>query len=271
MPRHDRLRRAGDVKMEIDKGVAVTDGDSWLRTLSIRIGIAMSSLVNEFIATIQFVLAPTQATASYEKCGLIVQGVNRDSSDYTKNPAITKDGVAVSGSCRIESTKTGRAWGLYGEATAADGADGMLVGLELGLNNFGSDQPNLDTPTSKIVLSLVAGEGGTKPITAFMEMDAGSAAAHSGLIANRTAFVDQDNAVAYAVRDSDGHFSAGLTAAGKIFGAKFAPPYILQDTAPNVDPGCAAIWGDTKTGIVYIVFNGGGGCACIPFQPMPEA
>jgi hypothetical protein len=246
--------------MEIDKGNGAVDGDSFARTLSIRVGLAMSSLFNEFIACIQFVCAPTSGKQPYEKSGIEVEGVQNDPSDYANN--VTKDAVAISGSVDIGATnQTGRVWGHYAQCGVQPGGDGICVGSERGLNNNGSYQPNLNTKTSKVIDSLVAGEiPGNKDITAFRVLQGGSARSNYGDVAYRSAFVDQENGMVYGIMDNDGNVKWGLTSGGAMRVRRFTLELFetTDGKPPKMAPGDFCMWGDGKTQVTYLVFFDGG-------------
>lgn len=110
---------------------------------------------SQAVLNIQAVSNPSGA-GDYEHMGVY-------SSVYTAKPspdAINRD--AVGGDFRgfiLPGNMYGRAWGLYAWAEAMAGADGFVVGHEIGLFNYGSDQPTRATITSKYALNIVSEKG----------------------------------------------------------------------------------------------------------------
>src|SRR2546422_156227 len=154
------------------------DDSVWQSTLLNRLGIALQSLTNEFVQCIQFICNPTNSTASYEKTGMIIEGQQKDSSTYPQGAGaneIDKDAVGLNTTMRISGgTKTGRAFSSYVEAGVDPNSDGFSIGQEIGMHNQGSEQPALDTSTTKIGLEMVAGEyPDDKKVTAARHIDGG--------------------------------------------------------------------------------------------------
>jgi hypothetical protein len=243
-------------------GTPLTDAVSWAQTLVLRVGIAMQSLVNEFVHNIQFVCNSTQATAAYEKVGLIVEGEQQDDSIY---PQITKDAVAILGSVDIAGgIQKGRAWGHYAQAGCKTGSDGFMIASERGLNNNGSSESRLSQPTSKVVDCIVAGEGvGNNPVTAARVVVPGTSKFFRGDVFMRNAFVDQNNAAVSALLDADESplyqlNSDGSMKAKSIAVKEFGFPFIDSPTIPQIPPGTMAMWGDTSTGQTKLLFFDGG-------------
>jgi hypothetical protein len=217
---------------------------------------------------IQFVCQSTNATQSYEKTGIIVEGINNDPSDYSQPVGITKDGTAISGMMTISaSNQAGRAWGHEAKAKIQSGGDGLLVASERGCSNFGTAQPNFDTPTTKVIDNLVAGDGGAVPITAFTHRQSGTGRTFSGDISERSAFVDQDNAMAYGIRDTDGIVKWGLLSGGGLRGRRLMLDQVVtQDGKPPLlNPGESCIWGNAAIGQVFLVYYDGVNYLRIPF------
>jgi hypothetical protein len=242
-------------------GQALTDGASFSQAIFQRVGMMFNAIANEFLQCLQFICAQTSAVASYEKCGLIVQGEQRDPSTNT----VLKDAVAISGSVDIAGgNQLGRAWGGYSQAGSKTGSDGLMIGHEIGLNNNGVAEPNFGQVTSKTALALVAGEAaGNKPVTAAGMIEGGTTQFFNGWIAERSAFVDQNAAPVFAVRDTDGNVKFGITANGDVKGndvsaLSFSFPFVNADDVPNIPPGRMVMWGNTKTGETKLLFFDGG-------------
>jgi hypothetical protein len=241
-------------------GQALTDGASFSQTIFQRVGMMFNSIVNEFLQCLQFICAPTNAAAPYEKCGLIVQGEQRDPSN-----TVNKDAVAISGSVDIAGgNQLGRAWGGYSQAGSKTGCDGLMIGHEIGLNNNGIAEPNFGRATSKTALALVAGEApGNNPVTVAGMIEGGTTQFFNGWIADRSAFVDQNAAPAFAVRDNDGGIKFGITAGGDVKGndvsaLSFGVPFVITPDIPNLQPGRMTMWGNAKTGEMRLIFSDGG-------------
>lgn len=98
----------------------------------------------------------TNSTNSYENNGVYVRIVTSDQS--TAN--ISRDSVAAEFQGIITGTSAGRVWGLDTIAQISAGSDGYAVGAEIAVQNDGSNQPILDTRTSKIGINIVS--SGTK-------------------------------------------------------------------------------------------------------------
>lgn len=256
-------------------GQAINDAASWAQALYYRIGFAFQALTNEFYVCIQFVLNPTNATAAYEKACILVLGRQSDPSDYS-NPDptkwITKDGVSADVRMRIQGgIKTGRGWAHYMEGGCDADSDGILNVVEIGGANEGPGQPLLDQINGKNLMLLVAGEEPEDPtappptgeMTTVAIITGGTSHFFNGIIANRNAFVDQNNAPVYAVRDNDGSILASLNTAGAFDGKhllRFVNTQGLNPSliTPPLLPREEFVWGDLSTGITYKAFNNGG-------------
>lgn len=129
---------------------------------------------------VQMEVTPTGGTAAYEKDAIRGWCETQDPST-----TYTFDCVGVAGYGWIASGNTkGRAWGLYGEGRIRDNtSDGLVYGAELEVINNGTDQPALDTTTSKYGILLVP--GGARPATAGIYMTTATGGTfHHGIVAS---------------------------------------------------------------------------------------
>ena len=201
----------------MDFGTNVHVDDSvYNNTREVRVGVQLSLPFNEFAECNQVIAMPTNSTASYEKAGKIFMAVQRDPSDYTKG--ITRDIVGVDSRGIIAAGNTlGRVWGGADWAGMETGADGMLVGREIGVENDGVDQPHLDTPTSKYGTLFVAGyEPANRPATCGVFFQHGTAGWHKGIAARTDAFVghpDDAFIVLYFAGTNNPNFKVGADGA----------------------------------------------------------
>lgn len=248
------------------------DLGAWATTINQQSGFTLSSPANEFGHTFQFIAQPTAATEPYEKSGILMEGVQEDPSNGTT----TKDLVAIDARTAIGANNpTGRVWGAYFEAGAQPGGDGAMTGVEVGLSNRGTPQPEFDTPTTKTGISIIAGESDdSKPVTSAMVVAGGVSRFYNGVIVYRESIVDDVNGRAYGIRDTSGGVESWpylVTAEGDVKAASvtpghFFPRFLNQPTEPTVLPGEELIWGDTSTGVTYRLFNNGGTTLKMAFQ-----
>ncbi|MBI4475412.1 MAG: hypothetical protein HY646_22295, partial [Acidobacteria bacterium] len=248
------------------------DGGAWVRS-TVRLGrnltysgTADEDPANEFAMIIQAnTPASTSSQVKYVKAGLLVEAETQDPSG-----TITRDMAAIVAYGNIGgTTTTGRAWGINTIATAGDGADGVLIGVEIGVWNDGSPQKEHSTATSKVGLSLVA--MGTNHITdaIHINMDPTYAARwYRGIFADVSAFAsgsDDPKTFLQLANGSTDVFvvtTSGVITAGTWQGsasARLKPRFESQSTQPSTTAGEMMVWGDTSTGTTYIIFNNGAG------------
>jgi hypothetical protein len=258
-----------------DIGSAVADGASWAVALVGRAGLAMTSAANEFLFVFQSQSLPTNSPTSYEKATLLVEAACSDPSDYTKG--ITRAKPAINATATIRATPsgvpnpTGRCWGLYSQAgIAPDGSNGLCVSHECSIDTF-LDQPLLDQIDSKVGTSWVGGEEAPGHGTAAGVINKGSGGWYMGLIANRSAFVDQNNAPAFAVRDTNGQTLSEMRVDGRFVGmttAKFfntatrSTAELRQQFTPA--KGDVFVWGISAEQKSYMTYFDGTGFALYP-------
>ena len=223
------------------------DESVWTTAL-VRIGGFLKSISNEFMHCIQCFSQPSHSTASYEKCGQMIQGIQQDPSDYGNS--ITRDLVAASRVGEISGTQTGRVWGGYDECGVLSGSDGLALARETGGNNNGSEQPDLDTPTTKVLESMVAGEyPGNKKMTAARLVVGGTSQFFMGDVFERSAFAS-DASPAVGIRDGN-QIIAGLRADGTL-----QMRFFVQADRPTMQPGTFALWADSHGTLQLIFFDG---------------
>lgn len=139
------------------------DDAAWSNTDCIRQGVNMAAGHNEFAECQHAVIPITNSSISYEKSLRETEVWTHDPSDYALG--ITRDACGDDSRTTIKAGNlTGRAWGGYSDVVVEPGADGLATGRETAVINDGSDQPLLDTPTSKYG-HLVAAKG-SQPLTA---------------------------------------------------------------------------------------------------------
>lgn len=250
-------------------GVPAADsGGIWNSALASRTGVTMSSTTNEFGTIAECMMQKTSGIVPYEKDCSVDWAVTVDPSTLP----VTKDAVGRDTRCYIDGgIQTGRCWAFYGEAGVQPGSDGMPVGFELGMSNFGSDQPNINTATSKTLFSLIAGEHpGNKNITGFLRMKAGNAQSHLGIIGESSAFTDPNAPVFGVQSNATGQYTATMTADGRVTGSILPHFFNTNGLDPNllppgqIKPGEAFLWGDTSTFKSYLAFYNGGGILTVP-------
>lgn len=175
-------------------GDPVIDTSIW-QTAFHRIGGVFASVLNawnEFMLSIQARIAPSNSPVSYEKTALIVEVEQSDPSDYESG--ITRDGCAFDARSYVAAgNPSGRAWAAYAEAGVRPNADGLAVCQEFMFNNHGSDQPQVDTVTSKYMAQFIAGlEPGAKGVTCGLYFIPQFAYFHHVLFARTDAFEKRD-------------------------------------------------------------------------------
>lgn len=140
---------------------SLTDGASWALS-NVRLTRSLSAVGNQFLLNVQPYALVSGSTTGYEKAGILVHAKTSDPSTVLLN----RDMVGIDTRSQIVgSNMTGRAWGLFAQGLIETGSDGFLVGTEISAHNLGTDQPLVNTSTSKINLHLVAsGNGSTAGI-----------------------------------------------------------------------------------------------------------
>lgn len=251
-------------------GSAYADMGIWNSALIYRGGTAMTSATGEFGHVVECNPQKEPGTQAYEKDCSVDEIIQWDPSIY---PNITKDAVGHDSRCYIDGgNQTGRCWAGYFEAGVNPGGEGYTNAVEIGGSNFGADQPQGGTITSKNLLSLVAGEHpGVNPITQFGGMFAGSSKAHIGFIGESAAFTDPTSPVFGVQSNATGQYIATMTADGRVTGS-MVPHYFNTNgldpkllPAGQIKPGEFFFWGDTSTFKGYLALYNGAGISTIPF------
>ncbi len=116
-----------------------------------------AGLVNEVVDIRGEVSAVSSSTANYEAAGLNVNITTIDPSDYST--PVHRDAVAVQFGALITGTDGGRAWAMNGGTVVDTAADGYAIGMELFVENHGTDQATLETSTSKYIMTPIAFNG----------------------------------------------------------------------------------------------------------------
>jgi hypothetical protein len=130
----------------------------------------------------------SESTVNYEKAGLIIQAKTNDPSTLT----IHRDMVAADLRGMIVPTNpSGRVWGVNAQAIIQAGGDGYALAAEFGIVNGGSDQPAVNTITSKYVLHLIAGGNGATSGIMFTGSGGGF---HKGIFMNPADILGTDPA-----------------------------------------------------------------------------
>ena len=242
------------------------DHSVWTTSLS-RLGGLLTSLVNEFVQCVHAIIPNNPAgTESYEKSVVIEEVIQYDSSTYGPAPVL-KDGVASD--CRGvigAGNMQGRVWGRYTQGEVQPNADGFVIGHENCMVNNGTDQPEMDTPTTKIHESFTG--LGAFPSTAVQYFHAGRTPAGATVpLAHRLRVIREDaiapgGAVDEIRKAGSNEPLYRLTAHGQltlqaVTPRRFFPVFVNQPVPPALEPGELAVWGDTANGIVYLLFHNG--------------
>ena len=151
----------------------------------------MLDVVNEFGLALQGVARRSNSPKSYEKAVLFIQAATEDPSAGTGYDEQMRDMVAADlrGIIRAGNMQ-GRAWALALSADVEQGADGMVIGCEMGADNGGSYQPEVDTPLSKYGQLWVGGYGPTnKPLTADVYVIRGTCGHHRCFVMREDSFM----------------------------------------------------------------------------------
>ena len=164
--------------------------DVWGSSEGLRIGADLKNSGNEFAAVIQATAKSPTPIGDCEKAAAIIEAAQQEVS----TPSSSRDLVALDARSTIKTgNPQGRVWGGFFAGHIEQNADGLATGIEVGVANSGSDQPNLDTPTSKVALSIVAQEfGSTGHLTAAIHITrwSGRPRYYHGIIVKEDAFVE---------------------------------------------------------------------------------
>lgn len=130
----------------------------------------------------------TSSPTPYEKMGILTQCETVDPSTLS----INRDCVGIDARGTAFTTKLAHVWGLYAQAGGdqSTGGDGVMVGAEIGVMNYGADEPLIDQTDSKYGITLVGGEqspGGNPSTAAISITNANSLYWHTGLIGRANA------------------------------------------------------------------------------------
>lgn len=175
----------------IASGFSPTDPASWAQSF-VRIGTPIPLVgggtlgsANQFGLNIQVTIPSTGSPANYEKAAIIAYCYT---SDASAGLSITRDCVGADTRGIINSSNSlGRAWGGVDLAQVTAGGDGYLTGREIDLTNNGTDQPLIDTTTSKYGLTIVP--RGSAPSTVAIRILSGGSTFHKGLFSDIGSFV----------------------------------------------------------------------------------
>lgn len=187
------------------------DDSIWNASDTLDVGAMMTSSSNEFVMGIQsFVPFNSAAQWDYEKAGLIIDVATADQS-YPGS----KDLVAIDGRSAIWGGNTrGRVWGGCFVGHARTGGDGLLVGVECGVANNGSNQPLVDQVDSKYGILAVAGEFGAPGAGTAGLYLTGAARWHHGVISSAGALIDD---FLRLNRGTSGDFSFRVEPTGEVW------------------------------------------------------
>jgi hypothetical protein len=177
------------------------DGAAWGQSL-FKFGSKFNTDdTNEFCAAVQAFVDSTTSTSGYEKAALIVEARTADGSTSFMP---SKDVVGIQTSGTINGTTWGRVWGMECEVaigTSSDPGpsdpsypvnDGQAIGLEIGINNYGSDASTFSSPKAKCGLGIVA--GGTINSTCAINIVAAGPTWHKGLVSDQANFASSTGA-----------------------------------------------------------------------------
>lgn len=145
---------------------------------------------NEWPLAVMLDVPVTNSTTSYQKNAGFFWAQTLDPSDYNA-PAKERDVVGLDTRGTIKATNTsGRAWGAFIEASCA--GNGFLVAAEFACSNGGSDQPNIDTTTTKVAIAINPGVSSVAPTAAMIIADSVGASAtyHHGIVVKQAACTD---------------------------------------------------------------------------------
>jgi hypothetical protein len=167
-------------------------------------GGSTSGDANQWAARIVANVPATSSGASYEKMGLFISAKTSDPS--ATGPSINRDAVGIdSRGVIMAGNSTGRAWGgnFWGQIQAT--GDGHLVGVEIDIDNNGSDQSAFNTTTTKIGQQIV-GISGT--VAAGLYLTGAASTFHNGV------FITQDvlTATGFFLRMQDASYTSNLFA-----------------------------------------------------------
>ncbi len=178
--------------------------------------------VSQVVDVIGIIASTSTSTGNYQANALSVGITTLDPSDYAT--PILRDAVGVNFGGTIQTGNlSGRVWGANGGAVINPGADGACAGLELFVDNHGSDQATLETSTTKVVGHFVAFSG---PVTAgaYFNADiAGGGRYHkvihcrAGVISAGGTFLSLENQFQVDLNGSiykKGYFATGVEAIG---------------------------------------------------------
>lgn len=186
-------------KQEIGENPHIDDS-IWFRAL-VRIGGFMQDALNEFGLSIQFIAKKSNSTKSYEKSALFVQAITEDPSSGQSYEDQMRDLCAADlrGIIRSGNTK-GRVWALALAVDVDKGADGLITALELGADNNGTFQPDVDTPTSKYGIQFVGGYSpGNQPLTVANYYERGTCGHHRMHVMRTDSFMGREDDCFFAI------------------------------------------------------------------------
>lgn len=179
----ERLRISSEGVFTAGPLGALTDGSSWALS-QVRFTQNLDPANGKFyLMNLQpYATAVSGSVTSYEKAGLIIEAKTNDPS----TGGISRDMVGIDSRGIIASTNpSGRVWGINTQAIIESGGDGLAVAGEFGVVNAGSDQPLINTTTTKEVLRVISGGN----ITVGIDIIASSGGFHKGIYMEPTAIL----------------------------------------------------------------------------------
>lgn len=137
---------------------ALTDGSSWALSQYRYTQNLDPSNGKYYLMNLQpYATAVSGSVTSYEKAGLIIQAKTNDPS----TGGIDRDMVALDARSTIVATNpSGRAYAINAQGIILAGGDGLSYAIECGVVNGGTDQPLVDTTTSKYGVQITVGGNG---------------------------------------------------------------------------------------------------------------
>ena len=238
-------------------------------TALLKVGEVLQSSFNKFSTVIQTVIKSSNSKNHIEQGALIVEALTEDFSSLN----INRDCVAISARSIIRSGNlNGRACALEVIPTIETNADG-IGWTEFGFCNRGSDQPNYDTPTTKILQSCIPeafGSLGHVTGVRYITSTTNRPKFYHGDTFRQGAFVDIENSpVIEILKFGSNSQSFVVKANGDVLTQRLRPEKFFnkfvngtfEEVIRNkLEPGEEIFWGDTTPGaggITYKVFFNG--------------
>jgi hypothetical protein len=197
----------GSPPVTIGTGTSLVDGSTWATTSNLRMNFFNTATQgNKFVADFQLNIGAGVGGVNSESGALIARCKTANASGANTYDCVGADLRGIAGGVN----QTARLWGGYLESSFPAGTDGAGTAIESVQNNSATtDQPNVNTITSKGIISVIAA-GTQNATTGLYLIGVAPAKIHKGI------YIEPETALANGATDAFIEMFGG-TASADIF------------------------------------------------------